>query len=130
MFTQMYTTAAKSIGNAARARRCLSSASSSRAASNCGKAVPVLLQEAIYSAETDLNQMSSRLQREQEDLQRHAASLAETALKQEAEAQRVQLERRSWQEGEPERLRLESSAREAKQQAQHLKVYFVGTLTL
>lgn len=84
--------------------------------------MPVVLQEAIYSAETDLNQMSSRLQREQEDLQRHAASLAETALKQEAEAQRVLLDRRSWQEGEPQRLRLDSSAREAKQQAQHLKV--------
>ena len=84
--------------------------------------LPVLLQEAIYSAETDLGQMSSRLQREQDDLQRHAASLAESAVKQEAEAQRLQLDRRSWQDGEPDRLRLESAAREAKQQTQHLKV--------
>lgn len=82
------------------------------------------MQEAIYSAETDLNQMSSRLQREQDDLQRHAASLAESAVKQEAEGQRIQMERRSWQEGEAERLRLESAAREAKQQTQHLKVGF------
>lgn len=80
------------------------------------------MQQAIYSAEADLGQVSSRLQREQEDLQRRAAGQAETALKQEAEAQRVLLERRSWQDGEPERLRLEAAAREAKQQAQHLKV--------
>lgn len=84
------------------------------------------MQEAIYSAETDLNQMSSRLQREQDDLQRHAAGLAETAVKQEAEGQRIQLDRRSWQEGEPERVRLESAAREAKQQAQNHKVGYVS----
>lgn len=66
--------------------------------------------------------MSSRIQREQEDLQRRAAALAETGLKQDAEAQRLQLERRSWQDGQAERSHLESAARESKQQAQHLKV--------
>lgn len=66
--------------------------------------------------------MSSRIQREQEDLQRRAAALADTALKQEAEAQRLQMDRRSWQDGEAERSRLDSTARESKQQAQHLKV--------
>ena len=81
------------------------------------------LQESIYSAEKDVQQMSSRTQREQEDLQRRAVGLADTALKQEAEAQRLQLERRSWQDGEAERSRLDSAARESKQQAQHLKVF-------
>lgn len=66
--------------------------------------------------------MSSRIQREQEDLQRRAAALADTGLKQEAEAQRLQMERRSWQDGEAERSRLDSAARESKQQVQHLKV--------
>ena len=83
---------------------------------------PHAMQEAIYSAEKDVGQMSSRVQREQEDLQRRAASLADTGLKQEAESQRLQMERRSWQEGEAERLRLDAAARESKQQAQHLKV--------
>lgn len=80
------------------------------------------MQEAIYSAEKDVAQMSSRVQREQEDLQRRATSLADTGLKQEAESQRLQIERRAWQDGEPERLRLDAAARESKQQAQHLKV--------
>lgn len=68
--------------------------------------------------------MSGRVQREQEDLQRRASALAETGLKQEAEAQRLQLERRSWQDGEAERSRLDAAARESKQQAQHLKVRY------
>ena len=80
------------------------------------------VQESIYSAEKDVQQMNSRVQREQEDLQRRAANLADSGLKQEAEAQRLQLERRSWQEGEAERSRLDAAARESKQQAQHLKV--------
>lgn len=83
---------------------------------------PYAMQEAIYSAEKDVGQMSSRVQREQEDLQRRAASLADNGLKQEAESQRLQIERRSWQDGEAERSRLDAAARESKQQAQHLKV--------
>lgn len=83
---------------------------------------PCHVQESIYSAEKDVQQMSSRVQRELEDLQRRAAVLADTALKQEAEAQRLQLERRSWQDGQAERSQLEAAARESKQQAQHLKV--------
>ena len=80
------------------------------------------MQDSIYSAEKEVQQMSGRVQREQEDLQRRASALAETGLKQEAEAQRLQLERRSWQDGEAERSRLDAAARESKQQAQHLKV--------
>ncbi len=80
------------------------------------------MQEAIYSAEKDVAQMSSRVQREQEDLQRRATSLADTSLKQEAELQRLQMERRAWQDGEAERSRLDAAARESKQQTQHLKV--------
>ena len=80
------------------------------------------LQEAIYSAEKDVGQMNSRVQREQEDLQRRAATLADTGLKQEAEKQRLQLERQSWHDGEAERTRLDAAAREIKQQTQHLKV--------
>lgn len=79
-------------------------------------------QEAIYSAEKDVQQMTSRVQREQEDLQRRAAALSDTALKQEAEKQQLQMERRSWHDGEAERLRLDAAAREIKQQTQHLKV--------
>lgn len=85
-------------------------------------------QESIFSAEKDVQQMSSRVQREQEDLQRRAAVLADTALKQEAEAQRLQLERRSWQDGQAERSQLEAAARESKQQAQHLKVAVLSLL--
>jgi hypothetical protein len=81
------------------------------------------MQEAIYSAEKDVAQMSSRVQREQEDLQRRATSLADTGLKQEAESQRLQMERRAWQDGEAERSRLDAASRESKQQAQHLKVH-------
>lgn len=66
--------------------------------------------------------MSARVQREQEEVQRRVASLAESGLKQEAEAQRLLLERRSWQDGEAERSRMDAAARESKQQAQHLKV--------
>ena len=80
------------------------------------------IQESIYSAEKDVQQMNSRVQREQEDLQRRAAVLADTALKQEAEAQRLQHERHSWRDGQAERSQLEAAARESKQQAQHLKV--------
>ncbi len=80
------------------------------------------MQEAIYSAEKDVAQTSSRVQHEQEDLQRRATSLADTGLKQEAESQRLQMERRAWQDGEAERLRLDAAARESKQQAQQLKV--------
>ena len=67
-------------------------------------------------------QLSSRVQREQEEVQRRAGQVGDTALKQEAEAQRLQLEKRAWQEGEAERLRLDAAARESKQQANHLKV--------
>ncbi len=81
------------------------------------------MQAAIYSAEKDVAQMSSRVQHEQEDLQRRATSLADTGLKQEAESQRLQMERRAWQDGEAERSRLDAAARESKQQAQHLKVH-------
>ena len=81
------------------------------------------MQEAIYSAEKDVAQMSSRVQREQEDLQRRATGLADAGLKQEAESQRLQMERRAWQDGEAERARLDAAARESKQQAQHLKVH-------
>ena len=80
------------------------------------------MQEAIYNAEKDVGQMSSRVQREQEDLQRRAAALADTGLKQDAAELRLQMEQRTWQEGEAERSRLDAAARESKQQAQHLKV--------
>ena len=83
------------------------------------------MQEAIYKAEKDVGQMSSRMEREQEDLQRRAASLADTGLKQEAELQRLHMERRAWQDGEAERSRLDAAARESKQQAQHLKVHLI-----
>ena len=88
----------------------------------------MLLQEAIYNAEKDVQQMSGRVQREQADLQRRAATLADTGLKQEAEKQRLQLERQSWDAGEAERLRLDAAARDIKQQTQHLKVGFCTVL--
>ena len=81
-----------------------------------------MLQEAVYAAETELRELRSKVQREQDDLRHRAASLADAAVRSQAELDRVAKEKAAWAEGQAERARAQAQLQALRQTEEQVKV--------
>ena len=81
-----------------------------------------MLQEAVYAAETELRELRSKVQREQDDLRHRAATLADAAVRSQAELDRVAKEKAAWAEGQFERARAEAQLQALRQTEEQVKV--------
>ena len=81
-----------------------------------------VLQEAVYAAETELRELRSKVQREQDDLRHRAATLADAAVRSQAELDRVAKEKAAWAEGQAERARAQAQLQALRQTEEQVKV--------
>ena len=81
-----------------------------------------VLQEAVYAAETELRELRSKVQREQDDLRHRAATLADVAVRSQAELDRVAKEKAAWAEGQAERARAQAQLQALRQTEEQVKV--------
>ena len=81
-----------------------------------------MLQEAVYAAETELRELRSKVQREQDDLRHKAATLADAAVRSQTELDRVAKEKAAWAEGQAERARAHAQLQALRQTEEQVKV--------